>query len=99
MSELRTVRCPTEDTDPGPLGPIVGCGFDFEVDPEDFDGAYDCPNCGMFFDPDHPNSQPQPGADPAVEANAYSDFLLAGDLEPDFVGYPEWMEADPNERE
>jgi hypothetical protein len=56
---MRTVRCPIEDNEPGPTGTIVGCGHVFDALPDD-DGIVDCPNCGLFFDPDHPNSQPQP---------------------------------------
>lgn len=56
---LRHVVCPVEDREPLEAGPILGCGFKFVGEP-DFEGFVDCPNCGMWFNPDHPNSQPQP---------------------------------------
>lgn len=64
MADSRLVRCPIEDNDPGPHGRILGCGHLFEVSlavlADDPDHFADCPSCGLFFDPDDPNSAPQP---------------------------------------
>jgi hypothetical protein len=56
---VRDVICPEVDAEPGQYGPTIGCGHRFTAEP-DFEGFVDCPNCGLWFDPDHPNSQPQP---------------------------------------
>ncbi len=57
----RTVRCPNTPvpyTDGSP-GTIAGCGTVF-TDEGDKEGLFDCPKCGMWFNPDHPENQPQP---------------------------------------
>ncbi len=53
-----TVRCPSVDNQPGPHGPITGCGRTFDVETDGCDDMIDCA-CGLFFNPCHCNSQPQ----------------------------------------
>lgn len=51
----RFVQCPR-----GPdTNNVHGCGLFFEADPDD-EGLFDCPRCGLFFDPDDPHNAPQP---------------------------------------
>lgn len=58
----RTVRCPVEDPSAQtPADAVTGCGAVFDT-LLDWEGFADCPHCGLYFQPDHPNSQPQPGA-------------------------------------
>lgn len=49
---LRSVRCPDN---PSPYdidtGAITGCGLTFTAAP-DGEGLFDCPGCGLFFNPD-----------------------------------------------
>lgn len=52
-----TVTCPKDD--PNPVRPVPGCGHVFDVETDTCDDMVDCPSCGLFFDPGHPNSQPQ----------------------------------------
>jgi hypothetical protein len=40
------VTCPDDLRHDG----LEGCGTVF-IDSPDFEGLYDCPNCGLFFDP------------------------------------------------
>lgn len=45
------MRCPTARTRPdGEPHTIVGCGSDRVVGP-DFEGLFDCLECGIWFDP------------------------------------------------
>lgn len=53
----RLVRCP-DNVEPDSNG-IIGCGHVFEAELDD-EGLIDCHNCGMWFNPNHPSSQPQP---------------------------------------
>lgn len=55
-----TVRCPMQETERSVLAPIKGCDLVFDVETDDCDDMVDCPRCGLFFDPSHPNNQPQP---------------------------------------
>ncbi len=60
----RTVRCPDNpvprfDHANRPSGLIAGCGHVFTDEPDD-EGLFDCPKCGMWFDPDNAENQPQP---------------------------------------
>lgn len=52
-------RCPTNPLHNSEPLVIVGCGATFEAVPDD-EGLVDCPMCGIWFDPTHPASQPQP---------------------------------------
>lgn len=57
---MNTVVCPTGATNRhgvmqeaivGTPGPIIGCGATV-ADERDDEGLVDCPNCGMWFNPD-----------------------------------------------
>jgi hypothetical protein len=55
----RYITCPTIGIQPdGTPHTVTGCGARIP-DIRDHEGLVDCPNCGMFFDPDQePGSHP-----------------------------------------
>ncbi len=74
-------RCP-DYQHPEYTADSVGCGHEFESEPDD-EGIVDCPNCGMWFTP---TKEPTPMEQLAQAAWA-----------PDFrgTGSPPWPAAPP----
>lgn len=58
-AETRTVRCPRSPYSAylWLAGEVEGCGHVFTDVPDD-EGLFDCPECGIWFNPDDPNNAP-----------------------------------------
>lgn len=59
VEHMRTYRCPDTIQEPTEADPLVGCGLNFDGEPDD-EGLVDCPRCGLWFHPTAPENHPQP---------------------------------------
>lgn len=55
---MTTYHCPASSVLATDGRPIVGCGREISAEPDPDDGWVDCPECGLMFDPDHPENKP-----------------------------------------